>query len=199
MPQAFLSSWASLGLRGLGLLAYGIGLIVMASQAPELARWLLLPLLLTEGLNALSLGLRSLPQGDEAAPPLAEGLLAIAATVVALAAIGEGSWLLIEFLAAVAIVHGGFQWMAARRASVDERSRRLLVGMALVPIGSGVILLLHPLVALGELPAVWLGIIALACGALDVRLGVHWRQRKQAIRARADRHDADHDGITLPA
>ncbi len=186
VPDAHTSSWASLGLRGIGLIAYAVGMLFVAPRDPGTGMWLLLPLLLGEALNALSFGLRLLPRADEAAAPLAEGTLALLATFAVVTLADAGGTTLVGFVAAVALANGVFQLASLRKlpTAVDPRRRRMLFGFAMVPLGSGMLLLAHPLALAGAVPAAALAFAALGWGLYELRLGAAWRHAKRrAIRA----------------
>ena len=179
--------WWTFILRGVVAIGFG----VLAFVAPGFGIGLLVGLFaawaLIDGVNNLLTGIRTRGQDRSWWIEILEGVVGVAAGVIALLLPGLAAEILILLIAAWAIVTGILEIVLA------VRLRKVIAGeawMALAGVASilfGVVIFLFP--AAGALSIVWLiGSFAIAFGVFLVMLG--WRLRGVD---RMARRDAEHD------
>lgn len=166
--------WWTFVLRGLLAIAFG----VLALFAPELGIAVLVGLfaawVLIDGAGSLYAGIRGRTTDRSWWLEVLEGLVSIAAGVLALLFPAFAAGVLVIIIAAWAIVTGGFQiWTAIRLR--DQIEGEIWLGLAgVASILFGAIMLVYP--AAGALSLVWLiGSFAIVFGAFLLILG--WRLR----------------------
>ena len=185
--------WWTFILRGVVAIGFG----VLAFVAPGFGIGVLVGLFaawaLIDGVNNLLTGIRTRGQDRSWWIEILEGVVGVAAGVIALLLPGLAAEILILLIEAWAIVTGILEIVLA------VRLRKVIAGeawMALAGVASilfGVVIFLFP--AAGALSIVWLiGSFAIAFGVFLVMLG--WRLRGVD---RMARQDAEHDyGVQAP-
>lgn len=175
--------WWTFILRGVVAIGFG----VLAFVAPAFGIALLVGLFaawaIIDGVNNLLTGIRTREQDRSWWLEIAEGVIGVAAGIVALVVPGFAAEVLVLLIGAWAILTGVVEIVLA------VRLRRVIEGeawMALAGVASilfGVVIILFP--AAGALSIVWLiGSFAIAFGAFLVLLG--WRLRRVDQLARRD-------------
>jgi uncharacterized membrane protein HdeD (DUF308 family) len=166
----FTSSWWALVLRGLAAMAFGI----LAFMWPHLTVTVLVFLwgayALVDGLFAIAAGIKSYEKSKRWWVLLLEGLLSVAAGVLAFVIPGITALVLLLLIAAWAIVTGAFEIGAAIQLRKYITGEWLLALAGVASVLFGVALLINP--NAGAIAVVWLiGAYAVLFGLLLVALG----------------------------
>jgi uncharacterized membrane protein HdeD (DUF308 family) len=166
----FTSSWWALVLRGLTAIAFG----VLAFLWPHLTVTVLIFLwgayALIDGIFAIAAGIKSHGESKRWGVLLLEGLLSLAAGVLAFVLPGITALVLLIMIAAWAIVTGAFEIGAAIQLRKYITGEWLLALAGVASVLFGLALLINP--KAGAIAVVWLiGAYAILFGLLLVALG----------------------------
>lgn len=171
MLIVYTSSWWALVLRGVAAIAFG----VLAFAWPQITLTALVFLwgayALVDGALAIGAGIKSHGESKRWWVLLLEGILGVAAGLVAFFMPGITALVLLIVIAAWAIVTGAFEIAAAIQLRKYIKGEWLLALAGVASILFGVALLFNP--AAGALALVWLiGAYAIVFGVLMIVLGV---------------------------
>lgn len=171
MLIVYTSSWWALVLRGLAAIAFG----VLAFVWPQITLTALVFLwgayALVDGAFAIAAGIKSHGESKRWWVLLLEGILGVAAGLVAFFIPGITALVLLIVIAAWAIVTGAFEIAAAIQLRKYIKGEWLLALAGVASILFGLVLLFNP--AAGALALVWLiGAYAIVFGVLMIVLGV---------------------------
>jgi uncharacterized membrane protein HdeD (DUF308 family) len=174
MLVVFSSSWWALALRGLAAIAFGVLAFVWPHITLTVLVFFFGAYALVDGLIAIIAGLKSHATLKRWWLLLVEGLLSVAAGIVAFVAPGITALVLLMLIAAWAIVTGVFEIAAAiqMRKYITGEWLLALAGVASVLFGGA--LLFNP--NAGALAVIWIiGGYAIVFGILLVTLGFRLR------------------------
>lgn len=171
MLIVYTSSWWALVLRGVAAIAFG----VLAFAWPQITVTALVFLwgayALVDGAFAIAAGIKSHGESNRWWVLLLEGILSVAAGLVAFFIPGITALVLLIVIAAWAIVTGAFEIAAAIQLRKYIKGEWLLALAGVASILFGVALLFNP--AAGALALVWLiGAYAIVFGVLMIVLGL---------------------------
>jgi len=171
MLIVYTSSWWALVLRGLAAIAFG----VLAFVWPQITLTALVFLwgayALVDGAFAIAAGIKSHGESKRWWVLLLEGILGVAAGLVAFFIPGITALVLLIVIAAWAMVTGAFEIAAAIQLRKYIKGEWLLALAGVASILFGLALLFNP--AAGALALVWLiGAYAIVFGVLMIVLGV---------------------------
>jgi len=171
MLVVFTSSWWALVLRGLAAIAFG----VLAFVWPQITLTALVFLwgayALVDGAFAIAAGIKSHGENKRWWVLLLEGILGVAAGLVAFLVPGITALALLILIAAWAMVTGAFEIAAAIQLRKHIKGEWLLALAGVASIVFALALLFNP--AAGALALVWLiGAYSIVFGVLLIVLGV---------------------------
>jgi uncharacterized membrane protein HdeD (DUF308 family) len=168
------SNWWALALRGLaGLL---LGIIAITMPGPTLAAVVIVFALyaIVDGILAIIAAVRGIRRKERWGPMMIEGVLGIAAGIIALIWPGIGALALTLLVAGWALVTGGFEIAAAIRLRKTIKGEWLLLLAGILSVVLGLVLAIFP--GAGMLTLVWwLGAYAIAYGVVTLTLGFRIR------------------------
>ena len=171
MLTVFTSSWWALLLRGLAAIAFGILAFVWPHITLTALVFLWGAYALVDGLFAIAAGVKSHSESKRWWVLLLEGILSVAAGVVAFVVPGITALVLLLLIASWAIVTGAFEIGAAIQLRKYIKGEWLLGLAGVASVIFGIALFLNP--AAGAVALVWLiGAYAIVFGVLLVALGL---------------------------
>lgn len=168
-------NWWSLVIRGAA--AVLLGILTLFWPGITVAALVLLfgAYALVHGVMALAGALRASRAGERWGPLVVEGLIGIAAGVVAFAWPGITMVALVFVIAAWAIITGVLEIVTAVRLRKYIAREWLLGIMGVLSVVFGILLVMAP-VAGALVLAIWVGAYALAFGVLEIALGFRLRK-----------------------
>lgn len=182
-------NWWVVLLRGVASILFGIVTLV----APGISLGALVLVFgayaLADGILAIASAVRRRSSSDRWWVLLAEGLMSLAAGVVALVVPGITALLLVYVIAAWALVTGVLEIVAAVRLRKAITGEWLLALTGVASVTFALILLAFPVAGALTL-VIWIGAFALAFGALLVALAFRLRGRASAGHAPVAPHPA---------
>jgi uncharacterized membrane protein HdeD (DUF308 family) len=171
MLIVFTSSWWSLVLRGIAAILFGVLAFIWPHITLTALVFLFGAYALVDGAFAIAAGIRSHGENKRWWMLLLEGLLSLAAGVIAFLVPAITAWALLILIAAWAIGTGVFQIVAAIQLRKQITGEWLLVLAGIFSLIFGFALLFNP--TAGALAVVWLiGVYSIIFGVLLVALGV---------------------------
>jgi uncharacterized membrane protein HdeD (DUF308 family) len=171
MLTVYTSSWWALVLRGIVAIAFGVLAFVWPGITLTALVFLWGAYALVDGAFAIAAGVRSHAENKRWWVLLLEGILGIAAGIVAFAIPGITALVLLLLIAAWAIVTGAFEIAAAIQLRKYIKGEWLLALAGVASILFGVLLFLNP--GAGALAVVWLvGAYTIVFGVLLIALGL---------------------------
>ncbi len=166
----FTSSWWALVLRGLAAIAFGILAFLWPHITVTVFVFLWGAYALVDGVFAIAAGIKSYEESKRWWVLLLEGLLSVAAGVLAFVIPGITALVLLLLIAAWAIVTGAFEIGAAIQLRKYITGEWLLALAGVASVLFGFALLINPYA--GAIAVVWLiGAYAVLFGLLLVALG----------------------------
>lgn len=171
MLSVYTSSWWALLLRGIAAVLFG----VLAFVWPGITLTVLVLLwgayAFVDGAFAIAAGIRSHGENRRWWVLLLEGILGVAAGIVAFAVPGITALVLLMLIAAWAIVTGVFEIVAAIQMRKYIKGEWLLILAGIASILFGVLLFINP--SAGALAVIWLiAAYALVFGAILIALSL---------------------------
>lgn len=171
MLPVYADTWWAMVLRGIAAIAFG----VLAFIWPQITLTALIFLwgvyALVDGAFSIAAGIRSHGEYKRWWLLLVEGILSIAAGVVAFVMPGITALVLLILIAAWAIVTGVFEIAAAIQLRKEIKGEWLLALAGVASVLFGIAMFVNP--AAGALAVVWLiGAYAVVFGALLIALGL---------------------------
>jgi uncharacterized membrane protein HdeD (DUF308 family) len=171
MLSVYTSSWWALLLRGIAAILFG----VLAFVWPGITLTVLVLLwgayAFVDGAFAIAAGIRSHGENRRWWVLLLEGILGVAAGIVAFAVPGITALVLLMLIAAWAIVTGVFEVVAAIQMRKYIKGEWLLILAGIASILFGVVLFINP--GAGALAVIWLiGAYALVFGVILIALSL---------------------------
>jgi uncharacterized membrane protein HdeD (DUF308 family) len=174
MLLVYTGSWWALLLRGIAAIAFGILAFVWPQITLTVLVFLWGAYALVDGMFAIAAGVKTYGESKRWWVLLLEGLLSVAAGVVAFAMPGITALILLILIASWAIVTGVFEIVAAIQLRKEIKGEWLLALAGVASILFGVLLFINP--GAGALTVVWLiGAYAIVFGALLIALGLRLR------------------------
>lgn len=171
MLSVYTGSWWAMVLRGIAAIAFGILAFVWPGITLAALIFLWGAYALVDGAFSIAAGIKSHGEYKRWWLLLLEGILGIAAGIVAFVMPGITALILLILIAAWAIVTGVFEIAAAIQLRKEIRGEWLLALAGVASVLFGVAMFLNP--AAGALAVVWLiGVYALVFGVLLVALGL---------------------------
>lgn len=175
----FTSSWWMLVLRGLVAIAFGVAAFVWPQLTITALVFLWGAYVLVDGAFAIIAGIRSHAENKRWWLLLVEGLLGVAAGVVAFVVPSITALVLLLLISAWAVVTGVFEIAAAIQLRKYITGEWLLAVAGIASVLFGLALLINP--AAGAVAVVWLiGSYAIVSGVLLMALGFRLRSLKGA-------------------
>jgi len=176
----FTSSWWALVLRGLAAIAFGVLAFVWPHITLTALVFLWGAYVLVDGLFAIVAGVKSYEENKRWWVLLLEGLLSVAAGVLAFVIPGITALVLLLLIAAWAIVTGAFEIGAAIQLRKYITGEWLLALAGVASVLFGFALLFNP--NAGAIAVVWLiGAYALLFGVLLLALGFRLRSLVRSV------------------
>lgn len=180
MLMVYTSSWWALVLRGLAAIAFGILAFVWPGITLTALVFLWGSYALVDGAFAIVAGAKSHGENKRWWVLLLQGILSVAAGVIAFVLPGITALVLLILIASWAIVTGAFEIAAAIQLRKYIKGEWLLALMGIVSILFGAALLFNP--GPGALAVVWLiGAYAIVFGVLLVVLGVRLHSMLRSV------------------
>jgi uncharacterized membrane protein HdeD (DUF308 family) len=178
-------TWWLVALRGVAAVIFGILAFVWPKITLLTLIWLFGLYALINGVLALVQAFTGPKQGRRTGTLVFEGLISIAAGVIAILVPGFTALALLLLIAAWAIVGGIFEIVTAVRLRKVISHEWLLIAAGILSVLFGVLLIFQP--ALGALAMIWwIGGFAIVFGILLVSLSFrlrHWRDQFGAAAA----------------
>jgi uncharacterized membrane protein HdeD (DUF308 family) len=179
LSEVLAQSWWAVGLRGILGIVFGLICLLATNIALGALILLFAAYMLVDGVLAIACGIKAARNGERWGLLILEGVVDIAAAVIAF------SWpiatlvVLMWIIGIWAIISGGLMLGAAFRLKLDHGRWWLALG-GIVSLIFGIVLLIAPLVGAVVLTW-WLGIYALVFGVLLLILAfqLHSRQEKR--------------------
>jgi uncharacterized membrane protein HdeD (DUF308 family) len=171
MLVVFSSSWWAMVLRGIAAILFGIGAFIWPHITLAALVFLWGAYAIIDGVVAIAAGIKSHAEFKRWWVLLVEGILSLAAGVLAFVLPGITALVLLILIGAWAIVTGAFEIAAAIQMRKYITGEWLLVLAGIASILFGLALLINP--AVGALAVVWLiGAYAIIFGVLMLGLGL---------------------------
>lgn len=171
MLSVYTGSWWAMVLRGIAAIAFGVLAFVWPGITVAALIFLWGAYALVDGAFSIAAGIRSHGEYKRWWFLLLEGVLSIAAGIVAFVMPGITALILLILIAAWAIVTGVFEIAAAIQLRKEIKGEWLLGLAGAASVLFGVAMFLNP--AAGALAVVWLiGVYAIFFGVLLVALGL---------------------------
>lgn len=171
MLTVYTASWWALLLRGIAALIFGILAFVWPGITLTALVLLWGAYALVDGAFSIAAGIRSHDENKRWWVLLLEGLLGVAAGIIAFVMPGITALVLLLLIAAWAIVTGVFEVVAAIQMRKYIKGEWLLILAGIASVIFGVLLFLNP--AAGALAVVWLiGAYAIVFGILMIALSL---------------------------
>jgi len=178
MSALLAQNWWAVALRGVFAILFGVVALLMTG--PTIAALVLIfsAYMLADGIMAIVSGVRAARQGERWGLFILEGIVDIAAGVIAFLWPGITLLALVTLVAAWAIVSGGFEIGSAFRLK-QTHGRWLLALGGILSVIFGVLVALAPIAGAIVLTW-WLGAYALIFGILLLGLAFRLRRRRDA-------------------
>ncbi len=171
MFAVYAGSWWALVLRGIAAIAFGVLAFVWPAITLTALVFLWGAYALVDGAFAIAAGVKIHGENKRWWVLLLEGILSVAAGVLAFAIPGITALVLLILIAAWAIVTGVFEIAAAIQLRKYITGEWMLVLAGVASVLFGALLFLNP--TAGALAVVWLiGAYAIVFGALLIALGI---------------------------
>lgn len=171
MLSVYTSSWWALLLRGIAAVAFGVLAFVWPGITLTALVFLWGAYALVDGVFSIAAGIKSHGESRRWWVLLVEGLLSVAAGVIAFVIPGITALVLLLLIAAWAIVTGAFEIVAAIQMRKYIRGEWLLIIAGIASVIFGVLLFINP--AAGALAVIWLiGAYAIVFGILLIALSL---------------------------
>lgn len=171
MITVFTSSWWALVLRGIAAIAFGVLAFVWPAITLTALVFLWGAYALVDGAFAIAAGAKSYGESKRWWVLLLEGILGVAAGLVAFMMPSITALVLLILIAAWAVVTGAFEIAAAIQLRKEIKGEWLLALAGVASILFGLALMLNP--GVGALAVLWLiGAYSIVFGVLLIALGV---------------------------
>jgi len=171
MLMMYTGSWWSLVLRGLAAIAFGVLAFVWPTITLTALVFLWGAYALVDGAFAIAAGVKSYGESRRWWVLLLEGILGVAAGLVAFVMPGITALVLLILIAAWAVATGAFEIAAAIQLRKEIKGEWLLALAGVASILFGIALLINP--SAGALAVLWLiGAYSIVFGVLLIALGV---------------------------
>jgi uncharacterized membrane protein HdeD (DUF308 family) len=183
MSQALAQGWWAVGLRGLFGIAFGLICLLVPAAAILSLVLLFAAYMLVDGVFAIASAVQRLRHGDHWGLLILEGLVDIAAGVIAFTMPGLTTLIFVFLIAFWAILSGVLMLVSAFTLKLDH-GRWWLALAGICSIIFGIVLLIAPLVGAVVLTW-WLGAYALVFGVLLLVLAfkLHGQREEQLHKA----------------
>jgi uncharacterized membrane protein HdeD (DUF308 family) len=178
MSEVLADGWWAVGLRGILGIIFGLICLLNPTLAVEVFVILFAAYMLVDGAFTIASGIKAARNGERWALLILQGLVSIAAGVVAVI------WPLITLVALVwiiaiwALVSGALMLWAAFTLNIDHGRWWLALG-GIASLVFGILLVISPLVGAVVL-TLWIGAYALVFGGLLLVLAFQLHARKEA-------------------
>lgn len=176
----YTGSWWSLVLRGLAAIAFGVLAFVWPTITLTALVFLWGAYALVDGAFAIAAGVKSYGERKRWWVLLLEGILGVAAGLLAFVIPGITALVFLILIAAWAVVTGAFEIAAAIQLRKEIKGEWLLALAGVASILFGIALIINP--SVGALAVLWLiGAYSIVFGVLLIALGVRLRGMVRSV------------------